>query len=367
MRDRLPTHVSPDGAARFGLAPPRRFVLPAVLLLLAERPGYGYSLEKDLRTLAFGSIDRPTVYRALAQLEADDLVESWSEAPKAGSARRVYGITGAGERVLGAWMGVIKEERDCLSRVLERYQATGAVDALLAEVEGAWAGALGGDPSALPVWSEGDDDGSGDAIGSVRLRPLARDQPDDVGAAAVAAAVPGRPALEQRYDLVPERSVALIEVRSTVGPIRFGVIGLTGVVTAAVDDGAIRPETRPSAHLEVDVTRLRSGNGVYDAELARRIDARRFPVATVDLRECTPIGSGTRYRLAGELTMHGVTRPAHGTVAVAVTPDGRLVVTGEQVFDIRDFHVPSPTVLMFRIYPDVRVRLHVEAVAGGVR
>src|SRR4051794_33333862 len=64
-------------AARFELAPPRRFVLPAILLLLSEQPGYGYSLEKDLQEFRFGRIDRPTVYRALAQLEADGLVESW--------------------------------------------------------------------------------------------------------------------------------------------------------------------------------------------------------------------------------------------------------------------------------------------------
>jgi len=38
-----------------------------------------------------------------------------------------------------------------------------------------------------------------------------------------------------------------------------------------------------------------------------------------------------------------------------------VIITGEQVFDIRDFAIPSPTVLMLRIYPDVRVRLHAEA------
>jgi hypothetical protein len=32
-------------------------------------------------------------------------------------------------------MSVIKEERDCLGRVLRRYQATGTIDAVLAEVE----------------------------------------------------------------------------------------------------------------------------------------------------------------------------------------------------------------------------------------
>ena len=42
----------------------------------------------------------------------------------------------------------------------------------------------------------------------------------------------------------------------------------------------------------------------------------------------------------------------------------RLVVTGDHVFDIRDFDIVSPTVLMLRIYPDVRVRLHVEAELG---
>ena len=137
------TTAAANQASRFELAPPRRFVLPAILLLLSEQPGYGYSLEKDLREFRFGRIDRPAVYRALAQLESDGLVESWSEAPKAGQARRVYGVTPLGEQVLRMWMSVIKEERDCLGRVLRRYQATGTIDAVLAEVEGGWAQTLG--------------------------------------------------------------------------------------------------------------------------------------------------------------------------------------------------------------------------------
>jgi hypothetical protein len=52
---------------------------------------------------------------------------------------------------------------------------------------------------------------------------------------------------------------------------------------------------------------------------------------------------------------------AEGTVNVEALSDRRLVITGEQVFDIRDFAVPSPTVLMLRIFPDVRVHLHAEA------
>ncbi len=73
------------------------------------------------------------------------------------------------------------------------------------------------------------------------------------------------------------------------------------------------------------------------------------------------MADGGRYRLAGELDFHGVTRRVEGAVDLAAATDRRLVATGEQVFDIRDYAVPSPTVLMLRIYPDVRVHLHVEA------
>jgi hypothetical protein len=46
--------------------------------------------------------------------------------------------------------------------------------------------------------------------------------------------------------------------------------------------------------------------------------------------------------------------------------DERIVISGEQVFDIRDFAVPSPTMMMLRIFPDVRVRLQAEAERTGV-
>ena len=68
-------------SARFALAPPRHFLLPAVLLLIAEEPSHGYQLVKALSGLHFGPVDRPSVYRVLAQLEADGLVEAWSDAP----------------------------------------------------------------------------------------------------------------------------------------------------------------------------------------------------------------------------------------------------------------------------------------------
>jgi hypothetical protein len=48
-------------------------------------------------------------------------------------------------------------------------------------------------------------------------------------------------------------------------------------------------------------------------------------------------------------------------VRIESASDDRIVISGEQAFDIRDFALPSPTMLMLRIFPDVRVRLYAEA------
>ena len=127
-----------EGAARFELAPPRRFMLPAILLLLSEQPGYGYGLVPRLGEFRFGHVDRPAVYRALAQLEHDGLVEVSQRDHQPGPARRVYSVTPLGERVLRVWMGVIREEHAHLGEVIRRYQATATIDAVLSEVEGGW-------------------------------------------------------------------------------------------------------------------------------------------------------------------------------------------------------------------------------------
>jgi DNA-binding PadR family transcriptional regulator/polyisoprenoid-binding protein YceI len=337
-------------ASRFELAPPRRFILPAILLLLSERSGYGYGLVPRLEEFHFGHVDRPAVYRALAQLETDGLVEAAARSAGAGQARREYSVTPLGERVLRAWMGVIKEEHDYLGQALRRYQATGTIDAVLAEVEGGWSSALGAGWS--PV--------SSTSGGWRRPAPLESEGDAQIHAAATAPESEMDAAALSSFELDPERSAVLIDVRSTVGPLSFGTLGVTGTIHAAFADGLLRTDIPPLGRLTIDVSGLNSGNRLYDAELLRRIDARGYPAAFVELRECAASGPA-RYRLAGELTFHGVTRLAEGTVTVDAVSDRRLVITGEQVFDMRDFAVPSPTMLMLRIFPDVRVHLYAEA------
>jgi polyisoprenoid-binding protein YceI len=156
----------------------------------------------------------------------------------------------------------------------------------------------------------------------------------------------------------------MIRARSNVGAIDFGTTGMRGTVEAAVRDSALDPVAGVHGRLEVDVAELTSGNSLYDAELMHRVDARMFPVAVVELDAITPLASGDRFQVTGRLTFHGVTANLTGTVSVTVLHDKRIVVSGEQVIDIRKFEIAAPTMLMLKIYPDVRVFLHLEAEAS---
>jgi len=73
------------------------------------------------------------------------------------------------------------------------------------------------------------------------------------------------------------------------------------------------------------------------------------------------VGDAGRYRLDGQIDLHGTTRPLRGSVTAALASPGVIAVHGDQDFDIRDFDIVMPAVLMFRIYPDVTVRLQIEA------
>lgn len=116
------------GRCRFELAAPRHFIYPALLLLLAEEPRHGYRLVDGLLRLGFGPVSRPNVYRALSDLDADGLLESWSAEPTAGSTRHVYALSSRGRERLDEWMGIIDGERDALEHILKRFEAVAELD-----------------------------------------------------------------------------------------------------------------------------------------------------------------------------------------------------------------------------------------------
>lgn len=167
------------------------------------------------------------------------------------------------------------------------------------------------------------------------------------------------PTANNPIEFAADRSAVLIHVRSNVGPIQFATTDVKGSAQLAIVDGVVDLALQSAARLELDLNDLRSGNLLYDAELLRRVDADRYPRVSVELTGGSAAG-GDRFLLTGALSFHGETRTVEGSVVASVQGE-RLVVDGEQTLDIRDFNVPTPSLLMLRIYPDVRVQFHVEA------
>jgi hypothetical protein len=161
-------------------------------------------------------------------------------------------------------------------------------------------------------------------------------------------------ARHNHFDVDASESGLLIQARSTAGAISFGTNAIEGSVDVAEFDGALMLIPPPLADLSVDLRTLRSGNKLYDAELAQRLDVRRHPTASITLNGASM--AGTRYQVTGLVTLHGATKEMSGSVTAERAEDGWLI-SGEQVFDIRDFDIPVPSVLMLRIFPDVRVFL----------
>jgi polyisoprenoid-binding protein YceI len=165
-----------------------------------------------------------------------------------------------------------------------------------------------------------------------------------------------------RYVIDPRRSTVWIEARSSLHPIHGEADGLEGYVEA--DTTGDHPDLSGPAemHVELPVERLRSGNGLMDREMQRRVDGQRYRTISGDARKVEELdGAGGRYRVSGDVSFHGATRTVEGDVRVTAPDDRTLVVEGEQVFDIRDFNVQPPKILMLRVEPEVRVRIRVTA------
>ena len=145
-------------------------------------------------------------------------------------------------------------------------------------------------------------------------------------------------------------------------PINTRTDGLVGFLDVAFDDeGAIDLSVPPTGQLSLAVDRLSSGNALQDRELRRRIDARRHPTIQGDLVEIQRSHGDGHYPLRGDLTFRGVTKHYENDMTITPVDARTLALTGEATFDIRDFGMDPPRILMLKVEP--RVQVHVEIVA----
>jgi len=181
-----------------------------------------------------------------------------------------------------------------------------------------------------------------------------------------------------RFTIDSERSTVTIEASSSVHPIRSKAQGLAGWVDVEQGGGGqVDVAAGPSARLEFPVDRLRSGNPLEDRELRRRIDAKRFPTIIGELESLARVGDaaesppgrageeddgGLRYEVTGALTFMGQTKRYVHEMVWSYEPDGSLRLQGAAEFDVRDFGMEPPKILMLKVHPEVVVHIDVYAV-----
>ena len=72
-----------------------------------------------------------------------------------------------------------------------------------------------------------------------------------------------------------------------------------------------------------------------------------------------------RLQVRGALTFRGVTQSVEGELALSRVDDRTIRLEGASTFDIRDFGMEPPRVLMLRVEPEVDVRVELVAVLSA--
>lgn len=104
-----------------------RFVEPALLLLLRERPVHGYELLEKLPEVAGEdvTVDAGNLYRVLRALEEEGVVKSEWSASLPGPAKRTYELTADGHRLLDLWAESLSDAQEVIASFLRRYEEGG--------------------------------------------------------------------------------------------------------------------------------------------------------------------------------------------------------------------------------------------------
>jgi hypothetical protein len=157
----------------------------------------------------------------------------------------------------------------------------------------------------------------------------------------------------------PARSRVWIDARSNVHPIRSSAEGLEGFMDFDADrDGEVG--AHPAGRLSFPVRQLSSGNPLERRELQRRIEARRYPTIEGVLTAMETLDDGSLL-MRGDLSFRGVTRSVDGKMAMSAVDDRTIRLEGTSTFDVREFGMDPPRVLMLRVEPVVDVRVEIVA------
>lgn len=164
------------------------------------------------------------------------------------------------------------------------------------------------------------------------------------------------------YRIEPDQSEVYVEARSNVHPIEIRTQGVTGIIEVDTEPGRLKLSPAPRASIEIGADDLRSGIELYDKEIHRMIEVRKYRTIKCELLEVNEVSAG-HFQLKGTIQIHGVTRELDGDVTVQVNDDAvTLEIEGSKTIDMRDYDLDPPKILMLEVRPDVSIKAKLRAV-----
>lgn len=168
----------------------------------------------------------------------------------------------------------------------------------------------------------------------------------------------------KRYAIDARASSLTYEARSSLQAITGRAEEIGGYVEAAWnDEGTLLATPRPVMHLEVPLSKLRSGSTVKDQEIWRLVDVERSPMIFADLHSIEPLYGAFIYQAVGDVTLSGIRKRYAGQLLVVREDADSISVRGDLEFDIRQYDLQPPRALFVRIEPVIVV--HLSLVATG--
>ncbi len=142
-----------------------------------------------------------------------------------------------------------------------------------------------------------------------------------------------------------------------------------GVSHSATGTVEIGPDGAVTAiHVEIPVLTFDSGNRNRDSHMAEVVEFYLYPKVIFDATDVTPIDSvadgeaDAFWRIRGNLTFHGVTKPIE-TVAKVMRDGDRLRAEGAFDVKITDFDMERPSLLMVKVKDWIGLKFDLSAEA----
>ncbi len=104
-----------------------KFIQPAVLALLGQKPQHGYVVLEQLRAMPMlegQAPDSAGVYRLLNAMEERGLVQSHWDTSKSGPAKKLFCLTDSGQECLARWLTTLDDYHHRLGQMLATLRKT---------------------------------------------------------------------------------------------------------------------------------------------------------------------------------------------------------------------------------------------------